>query len=43
MGKSAKQIVLEYFDRLLPKFEAYVARGLRRDKVAWYFEKKKIE
>ncbi|MBI3764415.1 MAG: nucleotidyltransferase domain-containing protein [Chloroflexi bacterium] len=33
----------EYFDRLLPKFEAYVARGLRRDKIAWYFEKKKAE
>ena len=30
----------EYFDRLRPKFEEYVALGLRRDKVAWYFAKK---
>jgi len=33
----------EYFERLRPKFEAYVARGLRRGKSAWYFEKQKAE
>jgi predicted nucleotidyltransferase len=30
----------EYFDRLKSRFDGYVRRGLRRDKVAWYFEKK---
>ena len=30
----------EYFDRLRPKFDEYVARGLRRGQAAWYFEKK---
>lgn len=30
----------DYFERLRPKFEAYVARGLKRDKVAWYFDRK---
>ena len=32
----------DYFDRLRPKFEAYVARGLTRGKAAWYFEKKQV-
>jgi len=32
----------EYFDRLRPKFEAYVARGLRRGKAAWYFESRNL-
>jgi hypothetical protein len=31
----------DYFERLRPKFDEYVARGLRRGKAAWYFEKKK--
>jgi predicted nucleotidyltransferase len=29
-----------YFERLRPKFNAYVARGLRKGKAAWYFDKK---
>lgn len=33
----------EYFDRLRPKFDEYVARGLRRAKAAWLFDKKKPE
>jgi len=31
----------DYFERLRPKFNAYVERGLKKGKAAWYFEKKK--
>lgn len=33
----------DYFDRLRPTFEAYMARGLRRAKAAWLFDQKKPE
>ena len=33
----------DYFDRLRPKFEEYVTRGLRRAKAAWLFDKKRPE
>ena len=31
----------DYFERLRPKFNAYVERGLKKGKAAWFFEKKK--
>ena len=30
----------DYLERLRPKFNAYVERGLKKGKAAWFFEKK---